>query len=127
MARDVPRGPGPGQVRPRSTLEQGAPERRRVAPLEPRDGAPDVRNVVRIAAPGHGQHPLGIAEGRPGIVEPRRAAGVVDDLDAIERQVRDERRESAVAGASVAYGMEGVSDDGETALRVDQLDGPGGR
>ena len=89
VARDLRDAPGPFEMGPCSSLEEGVPQRRGAAPLESPHRAAQVRHIVGITATGDRQHPLRVTECRLGVVEATREAGVVDDLDAIEGEVRD--------------------------------------
>src|SRR5918995_1082978 len=60
-------GPGPGDLGPRLAGRDGRPEGDAVAACEARDGAAQVPDVVRVAAGGHRQHPLEIADRGPGV------------------------------------------------------------
>jgi hypothetical protein len=74
---------------PCASLEEGVPQRRSVPPLESRHRAAQVRHIVGVTATGDRQHPLRVAERSPGVVEVTGESGVVDDLDAVEGEVRD--------------------------------------
>ena len=78
---------------------------------------------MRVAARGHREHELHVAQRGPGVVGRGEEAGVVDRLDGVEREVADHLTDRRVATAHAAQGMERMGRDGEPSLVVDDLDG----
>src|SRR5205807_1953790 len=92
--------------------------------LEARDGAAEVPDVVGVAARRDRQHPFRVAYGRQRVVPAREDARVVDDLDGVEGEIRNEPTQRAVTQRTTADGVEGMGRHGQPSLGVDQLDRP---
>src|SRR2546428_7377773 len=91
-----------------------------VATVEARERAADVPDVVGVAASRHRKHPFDVAERGPRVVDAGKDARVIDDLDGVHRQVRDERGQWPMPDAVMRNRMERMGRHGQATLRSEE-------